>query len=62
MNTEQDSRFHEWTLFHFLNGGNNLDWEALNWGKHCVVLYGAMAGITRKEKNAKCRETLEEET
>jgi hypothetical protein len=34
---------------HSLNGGNTLDWETLDWGKQCVILYGAMARITRNE-------------
>jgi urate oxidase len=35
--------------FHSLNDGNTLDHGTLNQGKQCVILYGAMAGITKNE-------------
>jgi hypothetical protein len=42
--------------FHSLNGGNTLDQETLNQGKQYIILYGAMAGITKNE--CKMQETL----
>jgi hypothetical protein len=35
--------------FHSSNWGNTLDQETLSWGKQCIILYGAMAGIIKNE-------------
>jgi hypothetical protein len=35
--------------FHYLNGGDTLDQETLNWGIQWIISYGTMAGVTKNE-------------